>query len=107
MIDAYELMHRLGYAHSVEAWQDGELAGGLYGVAVGGLFAGESMFYRRRDASKVVLLEVVLRLRERGFTLFDTQFLTGHTARMGAIEIPRAEYLQRLKQAIALPVEFA
>jgi leucyl/phenylalanyl-tRNA--protein transferase len=106
MIDAYERMHELGHAHSVEAWQDGQLAGGIYGVAVGGLFAGESMFFRRRDASKVALLHLVLRLRERGFVLFDTQFVTEHTARLGAIEIPREEYLRRLRWAIGLPVAF-
>ena len=106
MLVAYERMHELGHAHSVEAWQDGELAGGIYGVAVGGLFAGESMFYRRRDASKVSLLHLVLLLRDHGFSLFDTQFVTEHTTRMGAIEIPRAEYLLRLRQAIRLPASF-
>ena len=106
MIAAYERMHLLGHAHSVEAWQDGELAGGIYGVAVGGLFAGESMFYRRRDASKVALLHLVLRLRECGFILFDTQFVTEHTARLGAVEIPRNEYLWRLRQAVNMSVRF-
>ena len=106
MIEAYERLHALGYAHSVEAWQDGELAGGVYGVALGGLFAGESMFYRRRDASKVALVALVDRLRERGFTLFDTQFVTDHTARLGAIEIPRKVYLRRLREALRLKVSF-
>lgn len=102
MIAAYERLHRLGHAHSVEVWADGVLAGGLYGVALGGFFAGESMFTRRLDASKVALVHVVERLRERRFELFDTQFVTEHTARMGAIEIPRAEYLARLKRALAV-----
>jgi leucyl/phenylalanyl-tRNA--protein transferase len=106
MIAAYEQLHRMGYAHSIEAWQDGELAGGLYGVALGGLFAGESMFYLRRDASKVALLHLVKRLRECGFALFDTQFLTEHTARLGATEIPRQEYLRRLRAALARNVSF-
>jgi len=107
MIAAYETLHRLGYAHSVEAWQDGELAGGVYGVAIGGFFAGESMFYRRRDASKIALLHLVLRLRERGFLLFDTQFVTEHTARLGAIEIPRSHYMRRLALALQRDARFA
>jgi leucyl/phenylalanyl-tRNA--protein transferase len=106
MIPAYEALHRLGHAHSVEAWWGDELAGGIYGVTVGGLFAGESMFTRRRDASKVALVYLVDRLRERGFQLFDIQFVTEHTTRLGAIEIPRAEYLERLKKALACPVAF-
>ncbi len=100
MIEAYEALHRLGFAHSVETWQGATLAGGLYGVALGGFFAGESMFHRRRDASKVALVFLMGRLRQRGFTLFDTQFLTEHTASLGAIEIPRAEYLRHLKAAL-------
>jgi leucyl/phenylalanyl-tRNA--protein transferase len=106
MIDAYETLHQLGYAHSVEAWQGGVLAGGVYGVAVGGLFAGESMFYRARDASKVALAFLVDRLRERGFELFDIQFVTEHTGRLGAVEIPRKEYLARLKRALRCEVSF-
>jgi leucyl/phenylalanyl-tRNA--protein transferase len=107
MIDAYETLHRLGHAHSVEAWQGDELAGGVYGVAVGGFFAGESMFTRIRDGSKVALAFLVDRLRTRGFGLFDIQFLNPHTERMGAVEIPRAEYLARLHDAIRLPARFA
>jgi len=107
MVTAYERLHALGHAHSVEVWQDGELAGGLYGVAVGGLFAGESMFHRRTDASKVALAALVGRLRERGFVLFDVQMTTPHLLRMGAVEIPRAEYLERLREAIVLEVTFA
>ncbi len=106
MIEAYEELHRLGFAHSVEAWQGGELAGGIYGVALGGFFAGESMFHRRRDASKVALVFLMNHLRERGFTLFDTQFLTEHTASLGAINIPRETYLRRLKVALGESASF-
>src|SRR5207245_3757211 len=88
MIEAYESLHRLGFAHSIEVWNDDILAGGLYGVAIGGLFAGESMFSRQRDGSKVALAHLIERLRQRQFQLFDIQFLNGHTARMGAVEIP-------------------
>jgi len=107
MMDAYETLHRLGHAHSVEAWRDEKLAGGIYGVAVGGLFAGESMFTRVRDASKVALVYLVERLRDRGFQLFDIQFLTDHTKSLGAFEIPRIEYLRRLRQALKAPATFA
>ena len=104
MIEAYTLLHKKGYAHSVEAWCGRELAGGIYGVAVGGLLAGESMFTRRTDGSKAALVYLVERLRQRGYQLFDIQFVTEHTTRMGAIEIPRAEYLARLKRALACKV---
>ncbi len=107
MIDAYERLHRLGIAHSVEAWQGDKLAGGLYGVAIAGFFAGESMFTRITDGSKVALAFTVEHLRRQGFTLFDTQFLTEHTARLGAVEIPRQEYLQRLEQALQVRASFA
>jgi leucyl/phenylalanyl-tRNA--protein transferase len=107
MIAAYEELHRLGHAHSVEAWHEGHLTGGIYGVAVGGLFAGESMFTRVRDASKVALAYLVERLRQRGFRLFDIQMLTEHTARLGAIAIPRTEYLRRLRKALDRDVTFA
>jgi leucyl/phenylalanyl-tRNA---protein transferase len=106
MIEAYTTLHRLGWAHSVEVWRDGELAGGVYGVAVGGLFAGESMFTRIRDGSKAALVQLVQRLRERGFQLFDVQYLNDHTARLGAVEISRREYLARLRSALACKVEF-
>jgi leucyl/phenylalanyl-tRNA--protein transferase len=106
MIVAYLRLHRLGIAHSVEAWHDGRLAGGVYGVALGGLFAGESMFARVTDASKVALAGLFDHLRGRGYQLFDTQVLTNHTANMGAIEIPRKEYLARLKSALACKVTF-
>jgi leucyl/phenylalanyl-tRNA--protein transferase len=104
---AYEELHRLGHAHSVETWQRDVLAGGVYGVAIGGFFAGESMFTRQRDASKVALAFLIDRLRQRGFQLFDIQFLTPHTGRLGAIQIPRAEYLTRLARAIEEQVSFA
>lgn len=104
--EAYERLHREGYAHSVEVWHGGELAGGLYGVALGGLFAGESMFYRVRDASKVALVRLVQHLRARGYSLFDTQTVTPHTESLGAHEIPRSEYLRRLKIALAQDVSF-
>lgn len=100
MIAAYERLHRLGHAHSVESWQDGQLAGGVYGVSVGAFFAAESMFYRRTDGSKVALAALVQRLRERGYLLLDTQFVTDHTGMLGAIEIPREEYLARLHVAV-------
>lgn len=106
MMAAYERFHDLGHAHSVEVWEAGELAGGLYGVAIGGFFAGESMFARRRDASKVALAFVVDRLRSRDFQLFDTQILTDHTSRLGAVEIPRTEYLRRLRRALKAGAAF-
>ncbi len=107
MVEGYETLHRLGHAHSVEAWCEGTLAGGVYGVAVGALFAGESMFSRRRDASKVALSFLMDRLRQRGFQLFDIQVLTEHTARLGAVEIPREEYLRRLRRALEVRPSFA
>jgi leucyl/phenylalanyl-tRNA--protein transferase len=102
---AYGRLHQLGWAHSVEAWSrdDGTLAGGLYGLALGGLFAGESMFHRRPDASKVTLVHLVERLREGGATLLDVQWCTPHLARLGAVEIPRATYLRRLRYALEHP----
>ena len=97
---AYVQLHQLGLAHSVESWQNGQLLGGLYGVALGGAFMGESMFHRVRDASKVALVALVDRLKERGFELLDVQFLTEHLQRFGAVQIPRREYLQRLSSAL-------
>jgi len=105
-VTAYTELHRLGYAHSVEAWQDGELTGGLYGVAINSFFAGESMFSRATDASKVALVHLVERLRERGFLLLDVQFMTGHLRRFGAVEVSRREYRQRLARALAKPNRF-
>lgn len=107
--DAYRELHRLGWAHSVEAWslEDGTLAGGLYGLAVGGLFAGESMFHRRTDASKVALVGLVQLLRDDGADgagrLLDVQWRTDHLASMGVVEVPRREYLDRLRATLALP----
>lgn len=103
---AYLRLHRLGWAHSVEAWYDGELAGGLYGVAVGGLFAGESMFTRVRDASKVALVGLVDLLADghAGRRLLDTQWQTPHLASLGVVEIPREEYLHRLALALDVPL---
>lgn len=96
----YVALHELGVAHSVECWRAGELAGGLYGVALGGAFFGESMFSHQTDASKVALVHLVARLKLGGFTLLDTQFITRHLQQFGAIEIPRAEYRQRLAGAL-------
>jgi len=106
MIAAYERLHRLGHAHSMEVWHHGALAGGIYGVAIGGFFAGESMFTRARDASKVALAHLIARLRQRGFQLFDIQMLTDHTARLGAVEIRRKDYLRRLRSALRAPARF-
>jgi leucyl/phenylalanyl-tRNA--protein transferase len=106
MIDAYEEMHRLGHAHSIEVWREDKLAGGTYGIAIGGLFAAESMFFRVSDASKVALAYLIAHLRARGYRLLDVQQWTPHTGRLGAIEIPRIEYLRRLAEVIDLPVTF-
>jgi leucyl/phenylalanyl-tRNA--protein transferase len=107
MIAAYTTLHELGHAHSVEVWLDGALAGGIYGVALGGLFAGESMFTRVSGASKVALVRLVERLNERGFALFDVQYRNEHTASLGAVEVPRRDYLARLRRAVEMPVTFA
>lgn len=102
---AFVQLHRLGWAHSVEAWDEaGRLAGGLYGVAIGGLFAGESMFYRGRDASKVALVALVDVLREGGGALLDVQWMTEHLARLGAVEVERGRYLDLLADAIDRPL---
>ena len=105
MCAAYLRLHQLGYAHSVETWMDGELAGGLYGVAIGGMFYGESMFMRRRDASKIAMVHLVHQLEARGIKMIDCQMHTGHLASLGAREIPRTEFSQRLAELInyALP----
>jgi len=100
IIKGYLELHRLGFAHSVESWKGGILSGGLYGVALGGAFFGESMFSRERDASKVALVHLVERLRENGFELLDTQFITPHLATFGTVEISRREYLILLKKAV-------
>jgi leucyl/phenylalanyl-tRNA--protein transferase len=102
---AYLRLHELGWAHSVEAWTpDGELAGGLYGIAIGGLFAGESMFHRRRDASKVALVDLVERLADGRATLLDVQWTTPHLVSLGAVDVSREEYLSRLVDALARPL---
>jgi leucyl/phenylalanyl-tRNA---protein transferase len=106
MIDAYVELHKLGHAHSVEVWYGRELAGGVYGVAIGGLFAAESKFYRVRDASKVALVHLVEHLRASRFTLMDIQQLTPHTARFGAIAIPRDEFLVQLAAALRQTAHF-
>ncbi|MCZ8313310.1 leucyl/phenylalanyl-tRNA--protein transferase [Phreatobacter sp.] len=98
----YGALFRRGHCHTVEAWSDGRLVGGLYGVSLGGAFFGESMFHRETDASKVALVHLVARLRTDGFVLLDTQFVTPHLASLGAIEVPRARYQRML--AAALPV---
>jgi leucyl/phenylalanyl-tRNA--protein transferase len=105
-VDAYTELHRLGWAHSVEVWDlDGSLVGGLYGVAVGGLFAGESMFHTARDASKVALVQLVV-VMNRGGSLLDVQWQTPHLESMGAVVIGRDEYLRRLPAALAVPGPF-
>src|SRR5947207_7719490 len=104
--ESYTRLHELGYAHSVEAWSKNELAGGLYGVAIGGAFFGESMFHRVRDASKVALVALVEHLHVRKFALLDTQWLTPHLAQFGPIEISRTHYLRVLRRALELPRKF-
>jgi len=105
-IAAYTALHEAGHAHSVECWAGETLVGGIYGVTAGGLFAGESMFHRADNASKIALVQLIEHLRVRGFVLFDIQMLTPATQALGAIQIPRAEYLQRLARAVALQCEF-
>jgi len=106
-VAAYVRLHELGWAHSIEVWADGDgvpaLAGGLYGVAIGGFFAGESMFHRGRDASKVALAALIARLPAAGGVLFDVQWCTPHLATLGAVTLPRAEYLVRLADAVRRP----
>jgi leucyl/phenylalanyl-tRNA--protein transferase len=103
---AYADLHRLGWAHSVEAWRDGRLAGGLYGVAIGGLFAGESMFHRETDASKAALVGLVRHLSDAHAEarLLDVQWSTPHLASLGVVEVPRRDYLARLQRALELPL---
>ena len=107
IVRAFLRFHEAGRAHSVEAYREGELVGGLYGVSLGGAFMGESMFSRASDASKVCLVHLVGRLRERGYVLLDCQIQNDHLARMGAKEIPGAEYDRRLRQALLLDRSFA
>lgn len=106
IVESYCALHEKGFAHSVEVWQNGRLAGGLYGVALGGAFFGESMFHRVRDASKAALVALVDHLRRRGFALLDTQWVTEHLLQFGAIEVSRRRYLRLLDQALETSVTF-
>ncbi len=106
LLELYEQLHLMGFAHSLEVWEGSELVGGVYGLAIGGAFFGESMFSRRTNASKIALAYLVHRLRSGGFTLFDTQFITPHLASLGAIEIPRDNYRARLETALTLDADF-
>lgn len=106
MQNAYFSLFDLGYAHSLEVWQDGRLVGGVFGVTIGGLFAGESMFHRATDASKAALVVLASHLRSRGFTLLDVQWTNPHTRSMGATDIPRSEYLARLAHAVTRKATF-
>jgi leucyl/phenylalanyl-tRNA--protein transferase len=106
ILRSYVRLFELGFAHSVETWMGHRLVGGLYGVAIGGAFFGESMFSRETGASQVALHALVTRLDERGFTLLDTQWTTEHLSRFGAHEIAREDYLRRLERAIRLPCQF-
>ena len=106
LIEAYTNLHRLGFAHSVECWYQDELAGGLYGVAINGVFMGESMFTLVRDASKVALYHLVEHLKSRSFQLLDVQFSTDHLTRFGAVQIPREEYETRLENALQIETSF-
>ena len=107
IIESYCELHAKGFAHSVEVWRDGRLVGGLYGVALGGAFFGESMFHRVTDASKAALVALVDRLRARGFVLLDTQWVTGHLLQFGALEITRRRYLRKLDEALAIEATFS
>ncbi len=100
MARVYGQLHAIGHAHSIEVWQGDMLVGGLYGVSLGGFFAGESMFHRARDASKVALVVLVAHLRARGFRLFDVQQATAHAVSMGATEIRRSRFVARLREAL-------
>ena len=106
VLATYTELHRMGWAHSVEVWQGEELAGGLYGIAMGGLFAGESMFHRVTGASKVAFAATAGRLRERGFTLFDVQVLTSHLELLGCVAVPRDRYRALVQEALARPARF-
>jgi leucyl/phenylalanyl-tRNA--protein transferase len=106
ILECYTALHRLGIAHSVEVWREGQMAGGLYGVHLGGAFFGESMFHRETDASKVALASLVDRMQRRSFSLLDVQWVTPHLATFGATEIPRDEYLRQLQQALKRECRF-
>jgi leucyl/phenylalanyl-tRNA---protein transferase len=106
IMDLFAELHQRGFAHSIECWQNGKLAGGLYGVSFTGVFCGESMFTRVTDASKIALTYLVARLRHGGYTLLDAQFMTDHLAKFGAIEIERLEYQKRLERALKVKADF-
>tara|TARA_B100000519_G_scaffold146701_1_gene127416 strand:+ start:228 stop:869 length:642 start_codon:yes stop_codon:yes gene_type:complete len=106
IIDLYMSLHYMGHAHSLECWRNGELAGGLYGVILGGVFFGESMFSRQRDASKVALVHLIYRMYAGNFAFVDTQFITKHLSQFGAIEIPRQQYIVLLEKALKLSSDF-
>ena len=107
LIRAYVKLHELGFAHSVETYNGNQLVGGLYGVSLGGAFFGESMFHTQRDASKVALVHLVGRLRERGYELLDSQAVTDHLRQFGCVEIPAAEYMKKLELAMEKDCQFA
>ncbi|MDR2115968.1 MAG: leucyl/phenylalanyl-tRNA--protein transferase [Planctomycetaceae bacterium] len=106
MINAYTELHRLGFGHSIEVWRNDNLVGGIYGTAIQGFFGAESMFYLERDASKVALVVLIEHLKKQGYTLLDIQVINNHTASLGAVEITRKEYLQRLHVALQKNVQF-
>src|ERR1700730_12070511 len=106
IIESYENLHEQGHAHSIETWSEGKLAGGLYGVTIGGAFFGESMFHHVTDASKIALVALVEHLRRRNFALLDTQWNTAHLAQFGTTQIPREHYLKLLARAVDLPRKF-
>ncbi|WP_417318325.1 leucyl/phenylalanyl-tRNA--protein transferase [Emcibacter sp.] len=106
ILDRYYELFKMGFAHSVECWREDKLVGGLYGVSIGGAFCGESMFHKETDASKVALVYLVARLKKAGYTLLDTQFVTDHLEKFGAVEIPRMEYKARLARALELEPDF-
>lgn len=106
IVNSYEKLFELGYAHSVETWREGKLQGGLYGISIGGAFFGESMFSRETDASKVALVALVERLKARNFQLLDTQWTTDHLSRFGCREIPRYDYLMQLNRALLVTTTF-
>jgi leucyl/phenylalanyl-tRNA--protein transferase len=106
ILDSYLALHRLGMAHSIETWQGGRLVGGLYGVHLGGAFFGESMFHRVTDASKIALVALVDRLARGGFSLLDIQWVTPHLKQFGAIDIPRKDYVARLRRALGKDAQF-
>jgi leucyl/phenylalanyl-tRNA---protein transferase len=106
IIGSYCELHRRGHAHSVEAWKDGELAGGLYGVSIGAVFFGESMFHHVTDASKVALCGLVERMKKNGFRMLEVQWITPHLKTFGAIEVPRVDYFKRLGECLKKPCEF-